>query len=966
MSQARAEPVSPPDDAPEVSVRPIITLLLCFERRFGAGRLADFWKRERIPLSLEYLRNPSNYTSLDFVQRLAEKLVKESGDPDFMHKAGLLMAVPEALGFAYYMLRAFGSPQICYLKTVELATTYNRVGQFTIEQIERERMVLSYRSQVPERHRLICDLRMGQFASFPTIWGLPPAEVTETECQVRGDAVCRYHLRWSSPPTMLGRYVGLLAGVCSGVVAHLAGWVPLPVGLGVFPVAGLAVGAWVDLASELRRKEAVLAEQAKGMMGSLDELRQRYDEIYRINRELEDRVAARTRDLSETNARLEQALLKQKELDRLKSEFFDNVSHELRTPLTLILLTLDSLLQGPGQLPPALRQSLETMSRSASRLLQLINNLLDLARMESGKTRLRYEPLELHSLLRTLLEPFMVMATRKGVALRLEGAPVSAVHVDLERMESVFQNLVSNAMKFTAQGEVVVRVWEEESHVHVEVADTGPGIAAQDIAVIFDRFAQADSSGTRRFGGTGIGLALVKEVLELHAGSINVRSEPGKGSTFHVQLPTGTAHIREELRAAPQQRPERPSAPAVLEALPSITEEALAADRPRRTAAPGAEAPLILLVEDEPEIRVLLSNILSPYYRVLEATNGEEGLRRVREARPDLVLSDVMMPVMSGLQMLQALRGQPDMVDVPVLLLTARQEVDAKVQGLSVGANDYLAKPFSPREMLARIEAQLRLRELAARAAENERLAATGLLTSGFAHEVRNPLNGLMNTLQPLRQSLSGSQVDAGTALAMLDVVEECGQRIRSLAESLLSFVQVGSKPEAVDLGASLEATLQALSWRLNEQVRVERSYQCQEPVYCDPGSINQVWVNLLDNALRALAPRGGGLIRLETEREGEEAVVRIVDNGEGIRPEHLQRLFQPFFSTRPAGEGTGLGLALCQRILLRHGGSIRVASEYGQGTRCEVRLPLNANAGRELPPLLPPSRGPHHAEWKN
>lgn len=967
MSQVAVAPETTLDDALEVSVRTTSTLLLYFERRFGSRRLQDFWQRERFSLPLEYVRNPANFISLRFLEQMAERLVAESGDPQFMRKAGLFMAVPEALGFAYYVLRAFGSPQMCYLKTVELTATYNRVGQFTVEELEREQMVLSYHSRVPERHRLICELRMGQFASFPTIWGLPPAEVTESECQVRGDAVCRYHLRWSSPPTMLGRYIGLLTGVCSGVVAHLAGWVPLPVGFGLLPATGLAMGAWVDLASELRRKEAMLAEQSKGMMGSLDELRQRNDELYRNKLELEDRVAARTRDLSETNARLEQALLKQKELDRLKSEFFDNVSHELRTPLTLILLTLDSLLHGPRPLPPALRQPVEAMSRSASRLLQLINNLLDLARMESGKTRLRYEPLELHSFLRALLEPFQVMATRKGVALRLEGNPASAVHVDLERMESVFQNLVSNAMKFTTQGEVVVRLWEDETHVHVEVADTGPGIAAQDIAVIFDRFAQADSSGTRRFGGTGIGLALVKEVLELHAGRINVRSELSKGSTFHVQLPKGTAHIREELRAAPlQQRPERPSAPAVLEALPSITEEALAADRPRRTASPGSEAPLILLVEDEPEIRALLSNILTPYYRVLEATNGEEGLRLARETRPDVVLSDVMMPVMSGLQMLQALRSQADTADVPVLLLTARQEVDAKVEGLSVGANDYLAKPFSPREMLARIEAQLRLRELAARAAENERLAATGLLTSAFAHEVRNPLNGLMNTLLPLRESLSGSQVDTTTALAMLDVVEECGQRIRSLAESLLSFVQVGSKPEPVDLGASLDATLQALAWRLDDKVRVERGYHCQEPVYVDPGSLNQVWVNLLDNALRALAPRGGGQLRLETVREGEEAVVRIVDDGEGIRPEHMQRLFQPFFSTRPAGEGTGLGLALCQRILLRHGGRIHITSEYGKGTRCEVRLPLNGNAGRELPPLLPPSRGPHHAEWKN
>jgi signal transduction histidine kinase len=953
---ARPEPTRP-----DLSVRMLRVLLLYFERTYGRARLEQVWKSAGLELPLQHVETLTNFVSLDFVERLYEALAESSGDADFLAKAGMAFSSSESLGFVYHILRAFAVPRVAYARVVEGSHTYNRVGSFNLEHLGDTRMVLTYRSRVRERNRNLCRSRMANFASLTTIWGLPPAEVEEKQCQVLGAPCCEYHLRWLAPPPTAWRYLAWgaagtgLGFTCSLLDLAPAGFAVLSLGL-----AGLGLGAWLDTRHSLRKKDEQLSEQNEGLIRSLEDLQRRNDEVFRVNRELEDRVAARTRDLRETNARLEQALLKQKELDRLKSEFFDNVSHELRTPLTLILLTLDSLLHGPRALAPSLRQPIESMSRSASRLLQLINNLLDLARMESGKTRLRYEPLELQSFLRTLLEPFQVMATRKGVALRLEGSPVSAVHVDLERMESVFQNLVSNAMKFTAQGEVVVRVWEEQSQVHVEVADTGSGIAAQDIAVIFDRFAQADSSGTRRFGGTGIGLALVKEVLELHAGSISVQSELGKGSTFHVRLPKGTAHIREELRATPlQQRSGRSSAAAVLEALPSITEEALAADRSPRTTSLGTEAPCILLVEDEPEIRVLLSNILAPYYRVLEAANGEEG-------RPDLVLSDVMMPVMSGLQMLQALRGQPDTVDLPVLLLTARQEVDAKVEGLSVGANDYLAKPFSPREMLARIEAQLRLRELAARAAENERLAATGLLTSGFAHEVRNPLNGLMNTLQPLRESLASSQVDTGTALAMLDVVEECGPRIRSLAQSLLSFFPVGSKPEAVDLGASLDMTLQALSGRFNEQVRVELSYQCQEPVYCDPGSLNQVWVNLLDNALRAVTAQGGGLIRLETVREGEEAVVRIADDGEGIRPEHMPRLFQPFFSTRPAGEGTGLGLALCQRIVLRHGGRIHIASEYGKGTRCEVRLPLNGNVGRELSPLLPPSRGPHHAEWKS
>jgi signal transduction histidine kinase len=333
--------------------------------------------------------------------------------------------------------------------------------------------------------------------------------------------------------------------------------------------------------------------------------------------------------------------------------------------------------------------------------------------------------------------------------------------------------------------------------------------------------------------------------------------------------------------------------------------------------------------------------VLRTEYHVLEASNGEEGCQRAIKERPELIVSDVMMPVMSGLQMLTQLRGMPETADIPVILLTARQEVSEKVEGLGVGANDYLGKPFSPRELLARIEAQLRLREAAVRAAENERLAATGLLTSGFAHEVRNPLNGLMNALLPLKDSVLGETPDLTTSREMIEVIEECGTRIRYLAESLLSFVRSSDKPVPVNLDQSLDSTLNVLAWRVPTGVVVERDYRCDVPVMGDPGSLNQVWVNLLDNALRAVAL--SGRVKVSTERDGDMAVIAVSDSGVGIKPEDMEKLFQPFFSTRAAGEGTGLGLALCRRIILRHGGTIQLTSEFGKGTRCEVRLPLKS-----------------------
>lgn len=942
-----------PDDAPELSVRAVFVLLLYFRREYGEERLRQIWGKYKLGLSLEYVTTLTNFVSLQFLEALVEALVTESGDPDFTRKAGRLSMTAEAIGFLFHAIRTFGSARAVYVKIVEMTPTLNRVGKFTIESMESNHMVLSCRSLKPERNRHLCEGRMAQFAAVPTIWDLPPAQVMELQCQVKGADCCRYELAWHEPVRGWRMGAGLLAGVAVGTGMGLLGLGPLPVLVPAVALGAASFGAWMDARQEVRRKDEYLAAQNEGLLQSLWDLERRYNEIYQSNVALEDRVAARTRELTETNAKLEAALATQKELIRLKSEFFDNVSHELRTPLTLILLSLESLLQrNLSALPASIRQHLTTMDRSAQRLLKLINNLLDLAQMEAGKLRLRYQPVELHAMLSALLTPFRVMAEKKGITLTLEGKPMGAIHGDAERIEIVFQNLVSNALKFTQEGAVTVRLYEDDSLVNVEVEDTGPGIAPQDIPVIFDRFAQADSTGTRRFGGTGIGLALVKETVDLHAGRISVKSVVGKGSTFHVQLPKGTAHIREDLRdrrvvELPVRRERRSYS-----GLPAVRPGMMAGEANPPTPAAAEEtappnAPRILVVEDDPEIRTFVSSVLRTEYRVLEAVNGDEGRQKAIKERPDIIVSDVMMPVMSGLQMLGVLRELPETADIPVILLTARQEVSEKVEGLTQGANDYLGKPFSPRELLARIEAQLRLREAAVRAAENERLAATGLLTSGFAHEVRNPLNGLMNALLPLRDSVLGEQADAETAKAMIEVIEECGTRIRYLAESLLAFVRSNDRPVAVNVDALLDSTLNVLAWKVQSGVTIERDYRLSAPIMGDPGSLNQVWVNLLDNALRAVGT--SGRVKVTTELEGETAVVSVVDTGVGIKPEDMERLFQPFFSTRAAGEGTGLGLALCRRIVLRHGGHIHISSEYGKGTKVEVRLPLKGSDSLQL-----------------
>ncbi len=946
-----AEPASAPSppDTPELSVRMLRSVMLYYERTYGRERFVRLWQREALPLSLGYVETLTNFVSVGFTEQLLDALDRDAGDPEFMTKAGRSIASPEAVGFLYYMMKALATPRSVYERALELDHTYNRVGGFHIDQLTDSRVQVRYVSRIRERNRNFCRVRQGNLSAFPTIWNLPLAEVKELRCQVDGADCCEYDIRWQTLPPLAWRYiVGGMAGMVAGLVAGTLNLGPPVFAVSSLGAVGVVTGVWLDTRAALLRKDGQLLEQHQGLQSSLEDLQRRNEEIFRANKALEDRVAERTQELSEANTKLAASLQRQQELDRLKSEFFDNVSHELRTPLTLILLTLESLEKRAEALPAVVHQHVSTMERSAQRLLRLINNLLELAQLEAGKARLRYQPLEMFGFLSTVVPPFHTMAERQGVTLELVGSEAESVHVDPERMDIVFQNLLSNALKFTQKGGVTVRVHEDETDVHVEVRDTGAGIAAQDIPVIFDRFSQADNSGTRRFGGTGIGLALVKETLELHAGGISVTSELGKGSAFHVRLPKGTAHIREDLRerrnaAMPVRRERRASGK-----FPSLSSDAREADSMAAAPAmdhegPGPGAPRILVVEDDPEIRSFIARLLTEQFRVMEAVNGEEGRQRAQAERPDVIVSDVMMPVMSGLQMLTALRNDPLTVDIPVILLTARQEVSSRVEGLGTGANDYLGKPFSPRELLARIETQLRLREAAVRAAENERLAAIGLLTSGFAHEVRNPLNGLMNALEPLKSMLAGDAADADLSKAMLDVVEECGQRIRHLAESLLSFTRTSETPVALSLGTSLDSTLSVLTWKVPPDVKVERAYHCAEPVYGNPGALNQVWLNLLDNALRAVGPRGR--VRIATSSTADEALVTISDDGVGIRPEDMERLFQPFFSTRAAGEGTGLGLALSRRIIVQHGGRIALSSTLGEGTQVEVRLPLRPAA---------------------
>jgi PAS domain S-box-containing protein len=434
------------------------------------------------------------------------------------------------------------------------------------------------------------------------------------------------------------------------------------------------------------------------------------------------------------------------ELDRAKTAFFSNVSHEFRTPLTLLLGPLEDALA--GGLPEPQREQVATAHRNSLRLLKLVNNLLDFSRIEAGRVEAVYEPTDLAAFTAELASVFRSATARAGLRLVVDCPPLpEAVYVDREMWEKIVLNLLSNALKFTFDGALTVRLRWAGDHVALSVTDTGTGIPPEELPNLFTRFHRIRGARARTHEGTGIGLALVHELARLHGGAVGAESELERGSTFTVKVPTGTAHLPPERLSAGRtlQSTALGAAPYVEEALrwlPDMNDAAAGQhgagvgrmedeDVNAAGSASSLQPPqgsFILVVDDNADLRDYLRRQLGQHWAVEVVADGASALARAREHVPDLVLSDVMMPGLDGFELLRALRADEHTHDVPVILLSARAGEEAEVEGLRAGADDYLVKPFSANELLARVGAHLRLRRL-----RREALAALRASEAKFA-----------------------------------------------------------------------------------------------------------------------------------------------------------------------------------------------------------------------------------------
>ena len=711
--------------------------------------------------------------------------------------------------------------------------------------------------------------------------------------------------------------------------------------------------------------------------GSIANSRQRFREFM-----LRFELDSNKRALEETNRKLI-------ELDQLKSRFFANVSHELRTPLTLLLAPLESLIQKySDRFDGAARETLFTMQSNGMRLLKLINDLLELIRLESGRLQVKSEIIALPEFINGLASAVRQVSATKRITLETQVDPaLTAILGDHDKLEKIALNLLFNALKFTPDGgRIWLRLEKQGDEFALIVRDSGVGIAEKSLPFVFDRFWQEDSSSKRKFQGAGIGLALVKELVEIQSGTVSVQSQEHKGATFTVRLPYLKADIPEDKMALAARA-------TVLTDQPEHSEEwlvnlyrraelfpSLAAARQSTEATSflrRTQRPLILVADDEPDMRRFLKSQLEDDYEIIEAVDGLDATDKTHEVMPDLLLLDLMMPNKDGLQVCRELREYAPTASIPIILLTARADEEAKFDALQMGANDFLAKPFSSVELQARVknliernrdqrklskqneelsDAIEQIKETELQLVQSEKLSSLGRLSAGIIHEINNPLNYSLTGLYALRNKGKNFPAEQRAEFdVIINDVEEGIKRVRNIVSDLRTFTHPGGGTgEPVEVADTIQAAMRFLAGEWRDKVAIHQQVPPDQLLWANRNKLIHVLVNLMQNAIDALGektfPDGEKpQIWISGHTLGTRSQVIVRDNGLGIEKKVLDKIFDPFFTTKDPGKGMGLGLSICYRIVQGYGGNISVRSERGQFCEFTLDFPATAQAAAEM-----------------
>lgn len=679
------------------------------------------------------------------------------------------------------------------------------------------------------------------------------------------------------------------------------------------------------------------------------------------------------------------------QIDKLKDEFLANTSHELRTPLNGIIGLTESLIDGAaGALPDKARYNLAMIATSGKRLANLVNDILDFSKLKNQSLNLDLQPMDVRALTDVTLTLLRPLVGGKDLVLLNEiSSDMPAVHADENRLLQILHNLVGNAIKFTDRGRIIVRARVSGEKMIVTVADTGIGIEEDKRELIFGSFEQIDGTQTRIHGGTGLGLAVTKQLVELHNGRIWVDSEIGKGSAFHFSL---------EMSNLPASEAGSLQGIQHLDSVMDLPEDTDIREVQEHKFLPQGNFS-ILIVDDEPINRQVLVNHLAPRnYEIVEADNGKRALDLLRERAFDLILLDVMMPGMSGYEVCEQLRGRYPVNELPVIFLTARNQVNDLVHAFSAGANDYLTKPVSKSELLSRVGTHLQLldinRNLETKVNERtrdlrelndkilrtrkqmvvqEKLASMGMLTAGIAHEIKNPLNFVNNFADLIKELTTELHEELDKLSGKLEedhysyfdsiisdlnsnavAIHKHGSRANHIVQSMMNLAR-GEKGEwrQVDLNMLVEEYTN-IAWHgrkrdADARIKLKTNFDANVGMVDIAGQdISRVIINLVNNALEAVQHKLNEeadfkpQVTVTTQNEGEEVHIMVADNGRGIPTEHQEKIFTPFFTTKPSGSGNiGLGLYICYDIVVHeHHGRLTVESEQGAYTRFHIRIP--------------------------
>ncbi|MFH0925194.1 MAG: ATP-binding protein [bacterium] len=694
-----------------------------------------------------------------------------------------------------------------------------------------------------------------------------------------------------------------------------------------------------------------------------------------------------------------------KEMERLKSEFFSNVSHELRTPLNNILPPVESLLYDnkKGFKPELVKRTLNTVLANGKRLLLQVNKLLDLAKWDAGKMKLNYSLAGVHELLKDVIDPARELAGIKKIKIIEDYAPdLSPVYVDINYLDSAFSNLLNNALKFTGEtGQIKIKTMEAKDYIKITISDTGIGIDKHDLPYIFDRFRQADGSSTRKFGGTGIGLSLAKNIIELHEGTIEVESTKGKGTTFTIGLPRTERYvitdkeesIKKEQRSGKDRRDKlseltgRRKKDKVLDYGASLeyadlvydTEEKVDGIVPKVERQSLSEAKYkILIVEDDKNSSAVLNSLLNPLYIISSAENGRQALELIKKDQTHLIISDVMMPEMDGYELCKHLKSDYNTAFIPIILLTAKAEIEDKIIGIEYGADKYMSKPFNYRELLASVsvlikqgelkrdlqnkneeleKAIIELKETEMHLVHSAKLASVGELAAGVAHEINNPAFAVDNCFDVMLDNIDEMKNENKNFASVYPELikfatlgKKSINRIRDIVDALLGFSRKNREGlHLVDIHKGIDDTLTILGHQFKDRIQVHKEYGQFEEIETDLQQLNQVFMNVLTNAIYAIEAKKEkgiecGHVLIKTCKEGEYINIIIQDDGIGISKDIQGKIFDAFFTTKEVGKGTGLGLNLSYRIITDLHGTIGVESKENEGAGFTIKLPCVMN----------------------